>query len=320
MKLFLSYLRLVRPFNLFMILFTLYMVRGFFLFSTNELTPHSNVSEVVYALFSLSFVFMAAGGYIINDYYDVEIDKINKPGSVIIGNSVSIPSALTTYWLVNICGIITGFCSCYRAGIPVLGTLFLFYFVGLWFYSYKLKSTFLIGNILIGIFLALVPLGGACIELCLNTLLGRNEKILVWQLMGGISLFAFLSTLIREIVKDAEDMEGDKIAGCHTMPIVIGIKKTRWLVFSLLVLLNAPLVYIHYKFHELGIYPLIYFLLFIQAPFLVIYYRVLKASVAADFHKISSWIKLLMVTSIIYVFALAFEVYSTIQFINALFN
>ncbi len=326
MKLFLSYLRLIRPFNLLMIIFTLYMVRLFFLLSgSGQHNFHIQVSGFTYALFSLAFVFMAAGGYIINDYYDVEIDKVNKPNRVVIGKTISAGSAIGTYWLINICGILAGFFSCYCAGVPILGLLFLFYLVGLWFYSYKLKSTFLFGNILVSIFLALVPLGGAYIELYANThsiavIYDKNAIAFIWQLMGGISLFAFLSALIREIVKDVEDMGGDTLAGCRTMAIVIGIKRTKWVVFFLLVSLNVLLGYLQYQCTNLGIYLLIYFLLFIQAPLLFIFWILRKASDNRGFHKISTWLKILMVTGIIYVFGLAFEAYGIYLFFNTLFK
>lgn len=319
MKVFLSYIRLVRPFNLIMILLTLYMVRLFLFYPQ----PHLPVNEVTYALFSLSFICMAAGGYIINDYYDVEIDKINKAGRVIVGNALSLRSVLTAYWIISTGGVITGFLSCYLAGVPLLGILFLFYLAALWFYSYKLKSTFLLGNILIGVCIALVPLAGACIELYANAgsaAFKSDEKTLVWELIAGIAAFAFLSTLIREIVKDAEDMEGDATAGCHTMPIVTGIKKTRWIIFSLIFLLNGLLAYAQYAAISLGIYPFLYFLFFIQVPLIIIAYKLLKANGSTDFHKMSTWLKALMLTGTIYVFFLAFEVYLTYRFVMIFFN
>ena len=325
MKVFLSYIRLVRPFNLIMIVFTLYMVRMFFLLPTVDSHPqiYLPVSEITYALFSLSFVLIAAGGYIINDYYDIEIDKVNKPGRVVIGNDIAPRSALTTYWILNICSLVTGFVSCYLAGVPLLGSLFLFYLVGLWLYSYKLKSTFLFGNILIGIFLALVTLGGTYIILYAKPatiVFTREENVIIWKLMGAISVFASLSTLIREIVKDAEDMEGDIIAGCRTMPIVIGVKTTKWIVFFLILVLNGLLGYVQYQCMFLGKYPFIYFLVFLELPFIIILYKLLKASEPNSFHKISAWLKWLMLTGIIYVFALALEGYSIYLFFDSIFN
>ncbi len=144
MKVLLSYIRLVRPLNLLIILLTLYMVRlsfaspPFFIFLYRPL----QVPATMYALFSIAFICMAAGGYIINDYYDIEIDKINKPGKVIIGNALTARSALIAYWVISISGTIMGFLSCCVAGVPLLGFLFLFYLLALWFYSYKLKSAF----------------------------------------------------------------------------------------------------------------------------------------------------------------------------------
>lgn len=313
MKLFLAYLRLIRPFNLIMIVFTLYMVRAFFNLRGDNYVL--NVGRMAYALFSLSFILVAAAGYIINDYYDVKIDKVNKPKKVIIGTIISARQALITYWILNILAIITGFISCSCTGIPLLGVLFLFYWVGLWFYSFKLKSTFLTGNILIGIFLALVPLGAAAIELWASTknssfTYSDNELILVWRIIGCIALFAFLSNVIREIIKDTEDIEGDKLNGCRTMPIVIGIRKTKWIVFVLLLFLNVALAFPYFEgIHNL-IFLFIYFLAFIQTLFFLIYYWLLKPSSPTDFHKISIGLKVLMLTGIIYVFAYAFLIFA----------
>lgn len=320
MKVLLSYIRLVRPLNLLMILFTLYMVRLFFLLSQSQYPKLLNIliSGYTYALFSSAFVFVAAAGYIINDYYDIETDRINKPGKAIIGTIISPRSILVAYWVLTSCGILTGFIACYNSGVPLLNFLFLFYWVGLWLYSYKLKSTFLLGNLLIGIFLALVPLGGACIELCSNIPHSKYEqKNFIWGLMAGISLFAFLSTVAREIVKDAEDVAGDTVAGYRTMPIVIGIRKTKWIVFSLLLVLNISLGYIQYQALLLGIYPLLYFLVFIQSIFLIIFYTLQKADTAKDFHKISTWLKIVMLTGMLYLFGIILYIHLISLFFSA---
>lgn len=320
MKVLMSYIRLVRPFNLIIIAFTLYMIRWVLFYPPKSNSP---VSELAYALFSFSFICMAAGGYIINDYYDIEIDKINKPGKVIIGDKISVRSALLAYWAISIAGIIGGVSISYLARVPLLGLLFVFYLVALWFYSYKLKSTFLLGNLLIGICIALVPLGGACIELCASNgsaTFSNDEKAFVGKLIFGIAVFAFLSTLIREIVKDVEDMEGDAIAGCRTMPVVVGVTKTKWIIFSLLVIVNILLGYAQYQVMDLGIYPLLYFLVFIQVPLVVIMYRLFKAKIATDYHTVSNWLKVLMLTGIMYVFFLALEVYTMYQFFMLFFK
>lgn len=309
MKVLLSYIRLVRPLNLLMILFTLYMVRFCLILPLRFFSfLYLDASEVAYALFSLAFVFMAAAGYIINDYYDIEIDKINKPDKIIIGNNISVRSALTAYVTLNVCGVITGFWSCYKTGIPLLGTLFLFYLIALWLYSYKLKSTFLWGNILVSLCLGIVPLAG--VYVCSNGALNSNIYYFGW----GLSFFAFLSSLIREIVKDMQDREGDVAAGCRTLAIVLGPEKTKRTVQLLVLLMIALLAFLQVYWVCGNILfffmPLIiYCVIFIQLPCFLILWKINKASVAEDYKKISRWIKVIMFAGISFFFVFALEIW-----------
>jgi 4-hydroxybenzoate polyprenyltransferase len=321
MKLFLSYLRLTRPFNLIMIVFTLYMVRLCFILPVLSFSNFPlQVNELAFAMFALAFGTIAAGGYIINDYYDVEIDKVNKPGRGIVGYTVSPGSALTSYWMLNVLGIITGFWSCYKAGSPSFSLLFLFYLAGLWIYSYRLKSTFLFGNILIAVFLGLVPLASAYIELQADTNNSNlSDYILVSIKYGAwaISGFAFLSTLIREIVKDMEDMEGDLVAGCHTMPIVMGIKKVKIITQLLLLVMTILLGLFQYYSWSSGWHPTVYYVfVFIQFPCLIILFKIRKVTIPREFHGVSVWLKIVMFTGICYLFVFAYESYITLQFIH----
>jgi len=321
MKLFTSYLRLIRPVNLFMIAFTLYMVRfAFILPLLNFSNFPLQVKETVFALFALAFIFIAAGGYIINDYYDMTIDKVNKPDKVIIGNTISPKTALRSYYIFTLFGLACGFWSCYKAGAPLLELLFVFYAIALWFYSYKLKSTFLLGNTLIAIFLGLVPLASAYIEVQAD--LNNPESpdtILDASRMGAwsIALFAFIITLIREIVKDVEDTEGDQLANCRTLPIVWGIKKSKITVLSLLILMMVLLAAFQYYAWGMGWHPTVYFLLLlVQLPCLIILWKIRKASTPKEFHGISNWLKIVMITGICYLFVFAYESYITLQIIR----
>lgn len=322
MKLFLSYIRLIRPFNLIMIVFTLYTVRLCFIlpilsFSNFQL----QVSEISFAFFALAFGLIAAGGYIINDYYDMEIDKVNKPGKEIIGNLVSKSSALTSYWILNIFGLFAGFWSCYKAGTPLLASLFLFYLIGLWLYSYKLKPTFLLGNVLISVFLGMVPLASAYIEAqadmkspeLINSFFLQPIRTGAWAIAG----FAFISTLIREMVKDMEDVEGDQMAGCHTMPIVLGIGKTRIVAVTLVLIMMVLLGVFQYYSWQTGWHTTVYYVLaLIQIPCLIILWKMKNAATQKDFHGVSTWLKIVMFTGICYLFVFAYESYITLQFIR----
>lgn len=323
MKLFLSYFRLIRPVNLAIIAFTMYMVRFYFIVPALNFYNFSlQISEPVFALFALSFVFIAAGGYIINDYYDVAIDKINNPARVLIGNNISTRSALTSYAVLNICGLLTGAWSCYKAGVPFLELLFVLYVFGLWFYSYKLKSTFLWGNLVIAIFLGLVPLASAYIELQADSKNPESPDMVVNSLQSGayaISLFAFLATLIREIVKDMEDMEGDRMAETYTMPVVWGIKKVKISVQLLVVVIMSLLGMLQYYAWTAGWHPTAYYvLILIQIPFLIILWKIQKATTPKEFHWVSIWLKIAMVTGICYLFIFSYECYAMLQFIKKL--
>jgi len=309
----LSYIRLIRPVNLFIILFTLYAVRFLFIFPIAGFQYAAlPVNEITYALFSLSFVLVAAGGYIINDYYDIEIDRINKPAKVIISNTVSPSAAWKTYWTLNILALLLGFWSAYKAGAYLFGFLFLFYVLALWCYSYRLKSTLLYGNIIVALCLALVPLagiyiqsGGGALSLSISTI-----HYYAW----GVSFFAFLSSLIREIVKDMEDVEGDSAAGCKTMPIVIGTKRTKVVVQLLVVLMIIMIGVFQWFLLTINAKPdSIYCAVFIQVPCLIIIWKIKRASSTKDYKRVSGWLKLIMVTGISYFFVFALEIWIIVQ-------
>ena len=310
MKAFLSYIRLVRPVNLLIIVFTLYVVRFLFIFPITGFNYSSlPVNDVIYALFSLSFVCAAAAGYIINDYYDVKIDRINRPDKAIIGKTISSPRALKMYGAFNALAILLGFWSCYKAGAYLYGFLFVFYVGALWLYSYRFKATFLLGNILVSVCLALVPLVGIYIQS--NGLVFEDDSMnMMHNYAWGISFFAFLTSLIREIVKDMEDVEGDSVAGCKTMPIVIGQNRAKvavqMLVVFMIILIGAYQIILY---SENAMPLLIYCAVFIQLPCLVVAWKVHKASSTKDYKRISGWLKIIMVTGISYFFVLAFEIW-----------
>jgi len=321
MKLFLSYFRLIRPLNLIIIVFTLYMVRFYFIVpALNFYDFKLQVTEPVFALFAISFIFIAAGGYIINDYYDVAIDKINNPGRVIIGNMVSAQAAFTNYMVLSICGLITGAWSCFKAGAPLLELLFVFYVIGLWLYSFKLKATFFWGNFVVATFLGLVPLASAYIELLADTNNPESPDMVISSLKSGacgIALFAFLSTLVREMVKDMEDMEGDRMANARTIAIVWGIKKVKLYSQLLLFFMVASLGVLQYYAWTSNWHPTAYYILVaIQIPCLISIWKLQKANEPKQFHGISRWLKIVMVTGICYLFVFSYQCYVMLQFIK----
>jgi len=163
----------------------------------------------------------AAAGYIINDYHDVKIDLINKPSRVVIGRLVTRRKALFSYLMLNLLAICLGFLAGYKTGIMVGLSCFL-----LWRYSARLKCIPLIGNLEVAFLVAL--------SLYLPGLFFSGE----WENHLYFCLFAFLSNLVRELVKDLEDLRGDRQHDCRTFAMSYGLKTSRQLInVCLLVLL-----------------------------------------------------------------------------------
>jgi len=296
-----------------MILFTQYMVRFAFLSPIFKYSGFSlQMNEGLFTVFALSFVFMAAGGYIINDYYDVDIDMLNKPDKVIIGEQINPSEAIVTYWILSLLGLGTGCFACYKAGLPELGIIFFIYMSGLWYYSTSLKYQFMVGNLLIAFFLAIVPFTAGIVELYAdvkNPLFNDRDIdfAFLFYWIVGISLFAFLSTLVREIVKDMEDIEGDRSAGCRTLPIVMGQEAAKKIAQFLLLLMFFLLAYLQYEQWKQGDWKsVVYFSVFIQLPILFLVARLSGASTSKDYHRISTWVKILMVSGISYLFVFAY--------------
>ncbi|MBP9187495.1 MAG: geranylgeranylglycerol-phosphate geranylgeranyltransferase [Bacteroidia bacterium] len=257
---------------------------------TDYLTP-DDLLNTRFILLALCVTLTAAAGYIINDYHDVNIDLNNKPHKVVIGKSISRRWAMLLHFSFNGIALLIGFyLNAYIALLVVLCIVLL------WLYSVYFKRKFLSGNILVAALSAFVivilPLFNAQIS-----------SYLVWV----YALFAFGITLIREIVKDAEDLRGDSKFNCKTLPIVMGIRKTKQalsallLVYSFLLLAHTFIANSFIPFrHQYGqiIYSY-YMLFFVLLPLIVLTYLVLKADVKADFTRLSSLLKVIMLLGLL---------------------
>jgi 4-hydroxybenzoate polyprenyltransferase len=308
-----SFIRLIRFPNLVIILFTQYMIRYALLYPFFKAHGFSlQLPESIFFIFSFAFVCMAAGGYIINDYYDVKADNINKPGKVIVGNSISPNMALLMYWVFTIAGISLGCWAATQIGLPMLGLLFFFYASGLWFYTTSFKYVFLMGNLLVSLFIAFVPFTAGFVELYAGVTRGHTihtdiDFSMMLKVISAISIFSFLITLARELVKDMEDVEGDEKAGCRTLPIVWGTdsgKKTANFVLIIILALLSYILFAFWKAH-LG-WAIAYIVGLIQIPILICMININKVTIPTGFHKISNWLKLIMVSGICFLFLSAY--------------
>lgn len=197
-------------------------------------------------------ILIAAGGYVINDYFDVKIDRINRPDAVIITRTWEKQRAFRFSLILSIIGIVLGLAVAFICRSWTLGIIFVMTPGVLWFYSSGYKRQFIIGNLIIALVSALTPLliafaniGYAHVrwgEIINQTPL--SHELFVW--LGGFAVFAFLTTWIREIIKDMQDVEGDAEMECHTFPVVLGERWAKIIVTALTLITMGLLVYCNY--------------------------------------------------------------------------
>jgi 4-hydroxybenzoate polyprenyltransferase len=205
---------LIRPLNLVIVLITMLVV---LLKYQNQQTEQFWL-QMIYLI--MPAVLTAAAGYIINDIKDVDIDKINKPGKNLIGESISVKQAYIVYAILNLVSLAVSFLLNEQYAMINLCIISLLYL-----YAYQLKSVPLLGNIL-------VAMCSAAVVACCVLIAGFKTQIGFFNFTGYIG-FAFLITLIRELVKTIEDMDGDKVYGINTYPVVLGVKATKILIYFL---------------------------------------------------------------------------------------
>lgn len=235
-----SFLRLIRLNNLLIIILTQLVIKFFLI---NPYLSNSALSTIHFGIYLFALITVVAGGYIINDIYDVEIDKINRPDTRIIDQEISEEHAIKTYYIINIIAIFSSFYVSYQIEHLSFGFIFIFLAFNLWKYSKYYKTRFLIGNIQVAFLTSLSIIILALFDLVPLGITDKNGTKIIFYIILIYTGFSFITTLIREIIKDLEDSKGDKRIGAKTLAIEYGIKKTRRIT-SLLILI--PIIGIGY--------------------------------------------------------------------------
>jgi 4-hydroxybenzoate polyprenyltransferase len=254
-------------------------------------------------LLVVSSVLIAAAGYIINDYFDINIDQINKPRANVVDKIVSRRWAMAWHFVLSGVGILLSAWVAWRTGswYILLGN---FMCVLLLFgYSVSLKRKLLSGNIIISLLTAWVILVISIAEINTQMLVipavveAANKITRIAFLYAG---FAFISSLIREAIKDIEDLQGDERYGCRTMPIVWGVNAAKVYIAVWLVVILALLVILQvYVARFEWWWAMVYSIVFIIGPFVLIFFQLYKAKDQKDYHRLSNWTKLVMLTGIL---------------------
>jgi len=249
-------------------------------------------------------VCITAGGYVINDYFDIRTDLINR-GQVIVGTRVSRRQAMLLHSILNIAGVLAGFYVSWKAGYFWLGTIFLLVSGLLYFYSASYKRQFLLGNLIVSVLTAMVPFMVVIFEWAAVYryysvyAIEMPELSFLFYWVGGFSLFAFLTTMAREIIKDTEDFEGDSAYGRNTLPVLIGITSSK-IVAAILVVFTIISLYLVWYFFINDKLTLGYITAVIVAPLIYVLYQLIASREKKDMHIASRTMKIVMFAGILY--------------------
>ena len=303
-----KYLKLVRYPNLILLALMQFVFRYGFL-------KHQNISLALtdwqYLLLVLSTVLIAAGGYVINDIYDQETDNENKPEQVIIGQKISENLAYYIYTALTTTGVIIGFYLSNSIEKPALTSLFILIAALLYLYANSLKQMLLIGNIIVALLLgvSVLIIGFFDIYPATNEL-NRNIMAILFSIVLDYAIFAFMINLIREIVKDSEDIEGDKSQDMNTLPIAVGIGTTIKIISVLLVVSLGLLLYYTQKNlmnNELYL-AVFYALVTIIAPLIYCIIKIMGAKERHHFHHISLVLKWIIFFGVLSIAVITFNI------------
>lgn len=301
-----AYLRLVRWPNLLIIGLILLLAKTQLVdpiaaitgFESCLLTGH-------WVLLAIATIFIAASGNVVNDIFDQEIDRINEPDKMIVGKLISEEKAWNLYYGLGSVGLGVGIWLCWLLGNVSSSLIFMLVAGGLYFYSYSYKRQFLIGNVVISMLAGLVPFMPVYLYIMCRP---DSWMQLPWNpLLVAFGFFSLITTLIRELIKDMEDIKGDQLLRCQTLPIVLGIKAAKAISVLLIAVLIGAVGKMQHAWWADGdkLIP-IYFAIAVQLPSLLLLAQVLRSSDSKGFRLASNLTKLIMIGGILSMIAFRF--------------
>jgi 4-hydroxybenzoate polyprenyltransferase len=307
MSLIKAFFRLVRWPNLVFIVLTQVLFYSCILLPAYEAMGAGNAFFLSWPSFWLlvaSSVLIAAAGYIINDYFDLNIDQVNKPEAMVVQKIIRRRWAIVWHLGLSLAGVVLAVIVSWKIGSWVVAPANLLCVLLLWFYSTTFKKKFLIGNIIISLLTAWVVFVLYISELDIVALVREPEYLAVVRKVFKMTVlyagFAFIISLVREVVKDMEDIQGDERYGCRTMPVVWGIPASKLFAgLWLLVIILAILVLAAYGIISGWWIAVTYTLFLILVPLVLCLRNLYRAAGSRDFHAVSRLIKLAMLTGIL---------------------
>ena len=297
--------RLIRWPNMLIVLLTQYLLYQHVLvvqLKKADLSP--TLDSFDFFVLTLATILTAAAGYVINDIYDQVIDALNKPDRMIVGKLLSEKAAYRWYGFFMALGLVCVGWLTYRTGdwfwIPgyILANAMMYW------YSKSWKKKILVGNFVVSLFCALVAVVVIVGESGYWPTLADKAPIAYINIVGiftAYTTFAFLSTMYREIVKDMEDVYGDEVDNCRTLPIVFGIQRAKTIAAFFAISLLLTTIFGAYLLYTTGRnFQLAYLLLGIVIPIKGSLLLLGKANSVSEFHRLSTLTKLIMLGGILY--------------------
>jgi 4-hydroxybenzoate polyprenyltransferase len=270
--------------------------------------------NLVLALLVVSVVLIAAGGYVINDYFDVKIDRINRPDDLVVSNTISKERAMLLFQILTAVGVLMGLGLSIYLRSWLLSMIYVLIPGILWFYSSSYKRQLILGNIVVALIMALLPMMVVFANVAQMSLKYGDvvqyspviSDLYLW--IGGFSLFAFLCTWIREIVKDMQDQVGDREYECHTLPICIGDVWTKVIVTILTLVVMVLLIWINYFVvpypHDFSTMTTRFTIFGLLIPFACSLVLLWAAKLPSDYSTVQHLLKFIMFMGVMYSFVI----------------
>ncbi|RZJ71033.1 geranylgeranylglycerol-phosphate geranylgeranyltransferase [Flavobacterium sp.] len=300
-----KYLKLIRVQNLLLLALMQLTVHFGFLRQQNLGLALSDLNA---CLLVLATVLVAAGGYVINNIMDVATDLENKPEQVVVGKGVSEAAAYNLYIGLTISGVLLGYYLAYEVDKWGLATAFILAGVVLYAYANFLKRTLLAGNIAIALLTGFSVLVVGIYDLIPTMPFNdRDMTEIVLRILLDYSIFTCLINLIREIVKDLEDVNGDYNQGMNTLPIALGVSRTAKVTSVLGILATVLLAWYIYEYLFDLTYVTLYALVFLMSPLLFFSIKIWSGKKQKEFSAMSLMLKVVIFFGILSIAILTFN-------------
>ena len=307
MKLLSSFLRLVRWPNLVFIALTQLLFYYCIIIPSLPASyqeQNFKLTPVLFYLLLTGSILIAAAGYIINDYFDINIDLVNKPEKMVVQKIIKRRWAIFFHLVLTLAGLALSWYVAINTSLLII-IANIFCTILLWVYSTTFKKKLLSGNIIISLLTAWTVF---VLYFATNTSISLSPSSpsdiaagmhRIYKFAALYAGFAFIISLIREVVKDIEDREGDARYNCKTMPIVWGVPAAKVFVGVWLVVLIGALSVVQFYVFQIGWWmSALYGFLMVILPLIWILSNFYKAQTTAQYHRISTMIKLVMLSGI----------------------